>query len=83
MSTKSSSKTVLTLEEGVKRGIPPAAEELDPIEFFKAWFDAAEESGLFMPESVALATATTEGSPSVRMVLLTAVDEQGIVIFTN
>jgi len=83
MSTESSSKTVLTLEEGVKRGIPPAAEELDPIEFFKAWFDAAEESGIFMPESVALATATPEGVPSVRMVLLKAVDEKGFVFFTN
>ena len=83
MSTESSSKTVLTLEEGVKKGIPPAAEELDPIEFFKAWFDAAEESGIFMPESVALATATSEGAPSVRMVLLKAVDEKGFVFFTN
>ncbi|HCO13545.1 MAG TPA: pyridoxamine 5'-phosphate oxidase [Gemmatimonadetes bacterium] len=63
--------------------MPQGAEQLDPIEFFKAWFDAAEDSGIVMPESVALATATSEGAPSVRMVLLKAVNEKGFVFFTN
>ena len=83
MSTESSKKSVSTLEQEGEGGIPRAAEELDPIEFFKAWFDAAEDSGILMPESVALATATSEGAPSVRMVLLKAVNEKGFVFFTN
>ena len=83
MSIKSSIKTVLTLGKGVTVGIPPAAEDVDPIEFFEIWFEAAQESGLFMPEAVALATTTPEGAPSVRMVLLKSVDERGFVFFTN
>ena len=83
MSIKSSIKTVLTLGKGVTVGIPPAAEDVDPIDFFKVWYEAAEESGIFMPESVALATTTRDGAPSVRMVLLKSVDERGFVFFTN
>ena len=83
MSIKSSIKSVLTLGKGVTVGIPPAAEDVDPIEFFTIWFEAAEESGLFMPEAVALATTTPDGAPSVRMVLLKSVDERGFVFFTN
>ena len=83
MSTEPSTESASTLEQGDEGGIPQGAEQLDPIEFFKAWFDAAEDSGIFMPESVALATATSEGAPSVRMVLLKAVNEKGFVFFTN
>jgi pyridoxamine 5'-phosphate oxidase len=83
MSLKSSIKTVLTLGKGVTGGIPEAADDADPIELFQAWFEAATESGLFMPEAVALATATPDGRPSVRMVLLKEVDERGFVFFTN
>lgn len=83
MSIKSSIKTVLTLGKGVTVGIPEAAEDVDPIDFFKVWFDAAEESGIFMPEAVALATSTPDGAPSARMVLLKDVDERGFVFFTN
>jgi pyridoxamine 5'-phosphate oxidase len=83
MSLKSSIKTVVTLGKGVIQGIPAAAEDRDPIELFDDWFHAAQESGLLMPESTALATATADGMPSVRMVLLKAVDARGFVFFTN
>ena len=83
MSTEPSTESASTLEQGDEGGIPQGAEQLDPIEFFKAWFDAAEDSGILMPESVALATATSEGAPSVRMVLLKEVNEKGFVFFTN
>lgn len=83
MSIKSSIKTVMTLGHGVMGGIPEAAESGDPIEMFGTWFDAARESGILLPESVALATATPAGVPSVRMVLLKGVDEHGFVFFTN
>ena len=55
----------------------------DPIELFEAWFDHAGSNGIAMPEAVALATATPDGRPSVRMVLLKGVDAGGFVFFTN
>ena len=83
MSIKSSIKTVLTLGQGVAGGIPPAEDSADPIELFGRWFAAASDSGILLPESVALATATPDGSPSVRMVLLKEFDDRGFVFFTN
>lgn len=83
MSLKSSLKTVVTLGQGVTVGLPPATEDADPIELFTSWFDAAHESGILMPEAVALATATSDGVPSARMVLLKHADPRGFVFFTN
>lgn len=83
MSLRSSIRTLFTLGKGVVRGLPEAAENRDPIELFAEWFDNASESGLLLPESAALATATPEGVPSVRMVLLKGLDERGIVFYTN
>ncbi|GMV08021.1 MAG: pyridoxine/pyridoxamine 5'-phosphate oxidase [Gemmatimonadota bacterium] len=83
MSLKSSLRTLVTLGQGVVQGIPEAAADRDPIELFEEWFKAAGESGLFLPESTALATATRDGVPSVRMVLLKGVDERGFVFYTN
>jgi pyridoxamine 5'-phosphate oxidase len=83
MSLKSSLRTLVTLGKGVVQGIPEAAAGRDPIELFKEWFDAAAESGLFLPEAAALATASPEGAPSVRMVLLKTLDARGLVFYTN
>lgn len=51
---------------------------MDPLEQFREWFAAAGE-----PNQVALATATPEGAPSVRMVLLKGADESGFTFFTG
>lgn len=50
----------------------------DPLEQFRRWFAAADEDN-----RMALATAAAGGSPSVRMVLLKAADEQGFVFYTG
>ncbi|MCM8746358.1 pyridoxamine 5'-phosphate oxidase [Thermomicrobium sp. CFH 73360] len=55
----------------------------DPLEQFLRWYREAEETGLRYPNAMALATATGDGWPSVRMVLLRAVDEHGFVFYTN
>ena len=55
----------------------------DPIELFGHWFDEVRDRGVELPEAVALATATRDAVPSVRMVLLKGVDEQGFTFFTN
>lgn len=83
MSLKSSIKTVLTLGKGVMGGIPDAADDADPIELFGLWFEAAGESGILLPDAVSLATASADGAPSARMVLLKGVDERGFVFYTN
>ncbi len=55
----------------------------DPLRQFESWFAAAREAGLRAPEAMALATATPDGAPSARMVLLKGVDERGFVFFTS
>ena len=55
----------------------------DPLRQFESWFEAARETGVRAPEAMALATATPDGAPSARMVLLKGVDEHGLVFFTS
>jgi pyridoxamine 5'-phosphate oxidase len=49
----------------------------------QAWYELARAEGVPEPESAALATATPEGRPSVRMVLLRGIDGRGVVFYTN
>jgi len=56
----------------------------DPFEQFKIWFDEAVSSGEFMmPNAMTLATASSSGKPSARIVLLKGYDEKGFVFYTN
>ncbi|MDX6478859.1 MAG: pyridoxamine 5-phosphate oxidase [Gaiellaceae bacterium] len=55
----------------------------DPLRQFETWFDAARAAEVRAPEAMALATATPDGTPSVRMVLLKGADERGYVFFTS
>jgi pyridoxamine 5'-phosphate oxidase len=55
----------------------------DPLRQFAAWFREAGESGVRAPEAMAVATATPDAEPSVRMVLMKQFDERGFVFFTN
>jgi len=55
----------------------------DPINQFKRWFDDAVASGMKLPEAMTLATATPDGTPSARVVLLKSVDTDGFVFYTN
>ena len=60
-----------------------AALDADPLAVLRGWLEQAREAGLHEPEAMALATATTAGAPSVRMVLLRGLDERGLSFFTN
>lgn len=57
--------------------------ENDPFARFREWLREAEAHEPVNPEALSLATATPEGRPSVRMVLLKEVDERGFVFYTN
>lgn len=55
----------------------------DPLAQFTRWFGDARAAGVYEPEAMALATASADGAPSARMVLLKGHDERGLVFFTN
>ena len=55
----------------------------DPIATFLAWMKDAEAKEWNDPNAAALATASREGMPSVRMVLMKRVDERGFAFYTN
>jgi pyridoxamine 5'-phosphate oxidase len=66
-----------------ERPLDEAEVDPDPLRQFAAWFGEAGAAGVRAPEAMALATATTDGSPSVRMVLLKGFDERGFVFFSG
>jgi pyridoxamine 5'-phosphate oxidase len=55
----------------------------DPIAQFRMWLDDAMAAGIHLAEAMTLATATKDGKPSARMVLLKQADARGFVFFTN
>jgi len=54
----------------------------DPMVAFRAWFREAEDA-VPRADAMTLATATADGRPSARVVLLRGLDERGFVFFTN
>jgi pyridoxamine 5'-phosphate oxidase len=60
-------------------------DEVDPhpIRQFERWFDDATTSGNPEPNAMTLATATPDGRPSARVVLLRGLDDRGFAFFTN
>jgi pyridoxamine 5'-phosphate oxidase len=83
MSLRSNLRALLTMGRGVVKGLSDLHAAADPIAYFEEWFEDAKRSGLFLPEAVCLATASGDGAPSARMMLLKGVDQRGFVFFTN
>ncbi|WP_435888159.1 pyridoxamine 5'-phosphate oxidase [Streptomyces niveus] len=54
-----------------------------PMEQFASWFKDAVTGGLHEPNAMVVSTATPDGRPSSRTVLLKGYDERGFVFFTN
>jgi pyridoxamine 5'-phosphate oxidase len=54
-----------------------------PLQTVQAWYELARAEGVPEPEAAALATATPDGRPSVRMVLIRGIDARGVRFFTN
>lgn len=55
----------------------------DPGAFFDRWFSEAESAGVPEVNAFSLATATVDGRPSARVVLMKAHDAEGVTFFTN
>ena len=66
-------------------GIPLREEDLDsdPVRQFASWFGEAGAAGVREPQAAALATASADGVPSVRMVLVKGFDERGFIFFSS
>lgn len=65
------------------QGLSEADAHPNPFTQFRTWFDQALAAQLPEPNAMTLATATSEGKPFARMVLLKDYDERGFVFFTN
>ena len=71
------------MTNSVSEGLDEKTIDRDPIKQFQTWFSDAFEAKLPLPEAMTLATATRDGKPSARMVLLKQVDHDGFVFYTN
>jgi pyridoxamine 5'-phosphate oxidase len=66
-----------------KAGLSEADIAANPFVQFQTWFDQALAAALPEPNAMTLATATPEGKPSARVVLLKGFDDRGFVFYTN
>ena len=55
----------------------------DPFQLFEEWFEVAKKREMNDPNALALGTASKDGVPSVRMVLLKGFDKDGFIFYTN
>ena len=76
-------RTLFTFGQGVFRGLPDVRLGDDPLVLFTDWYAAAGRAGIYLPEGAALGTASPDGAPAVRMVLLKGFDARGFCFYTN
>jgi pyridoxamine 5'-phosphate oxidase len=69
--------------EYTRAALAEADVDADPVVQFGRWFEQAEQAGLLEPHAMTLATATADGRPSARMVLLRGFDARGFCFYTN
>ena len=66
-----------------RAALEEATIDRDPLRQFAAWYDAAVAAGVPEPEAMTLSTATADGRPSARVVLLRGFDARGFCFFSN
>ena len=69
--------------EYTRAGLSEKDVAADPVEQFRRWFGEALSADLHEPNAMTLSTATPDGHPSARIVLLKGFDERGFVFYTN
>lgn len=73
-----------SMRENYMKGVLDISNTLDtPMEQFRIWFEDAVQSQLSEPNAMILATATSDGQPSARAMLLKEYNEGGFIFFTN
>ena len=77
-------KTIADLRQDYTlQGLRETDVNSNPFVQFKEWFDQALSADILEPNAMMVATTTTQGKPSARMVLLKDFDERGVVFYTN
>ena len=66
-----------------KESLDEQTVDRDPLTLFERWLHEAKAVGIHLAEAMTLATATSAGKPSARLVLLKGADERGFVFYTN
>jgi pyridoxamine 5'-phosphate oxidase len=70
-------------KEYTRAGLDRADLDPDPIVQFQEWFEKVIDADLHEPNAMIVSTASTDGKPSARTVLLKGYDERGFVFYTN
>ena len=70
-------------KEYTRADLDEASVDADPIEQFARWFGEALSARLPEPNAMTLATATSDGQPSARTVLVKGYDARGFVFYTS
>jgi pyridoxamine 5'-phosphate oxidase len=70
-------------KEYTHAGLDRANADDDPFVQFRRWFDEAVAAGIYEPNAMTLATATSNGRPSARVVLLKGLEDGGFTFYTN
>lgn len=88
MGIRSVLRGLFTAGQGVMKGVDEAAlaEEdagVDPFILFDRWFHDARRAGIYLHESMTVATASPDGTPSARQVLLKEHGPEGFVFYTS
>ncbi|HEX3642956.1 MAG TPA: pyridoxal 5'-phosphate synthase, partial [Ktedonobacteraceae bacterium] len=65
------------------QGLNETVVDADPFRQFQVWFSDAVAANLMQPNAMTLATASKDGKPSARIVLLKSFDKRGFVFYTN
>jgi pyridoxamine 5'-phosphate oxidase len=69
--------------EYAREELDEASVDADPLRQLNHWLEEANAAQVLEPTAMTLATATPEGIPSARVVLLKAANEAGLVFFTD
>ena len=70
-------------KEYLKSHLDESGAHKNPFSQFQTWFAEVIQSDILFPDSMTLATVTPNGMPNARIVLLKAIDENGLSFFTN
>lgn len=77
-------ETIENLRQDYRSAVLNEADvDSDPIYQFEKWFKNSLDANLHEPNAMTLATASTDGRPSVRMVLMKGFNKDGFVFYTN
>ncbi len=76
-------KFITRYKHTYKKKLSESGVSSNPFNQFGLWFDEASKSGFIDSTAMSLSTASKDGKPSARMVLLKKFDESGFEFFTN